>query len=128
MGLGEDFGTMAVQAGGHTPEVTQFRLIGESSIDDVAQSKELLQDGVMLLALRRFPGTKPTGKDDIREYDYMLYPLFSALFDFSFRKKRRTELSPADIVGLVEQQRQTVIRILARSNRTPDDALLGDLP
>jgi len=126
MGLGKIFGTMAVQADGHTPEVTQFRLIGDGSTGDVPQSKELLQDGVMLLALRRFPGTKPTGRDDIRQYDYMLYPLFSALFDFSFRKKRRTDLSPADIVGLVEQQQETVIKILARSNRTPDDALLGD--
>ncbi len=126
MGLGKIFGTMAVQADGHTPEVTQFRLIGDGSTGDVTHSKELLQDGVMLLALRRFPGTKPTGKDDIRQYDYMLYPLFSALFDFSFRKKRRTDLSPADIVGLVEQQQETVIKILARSNRTPDDALLGD--
>lgn len=126
MGLGKIFGTMAVQASGHAPEVTQFRLVGETSVDDMEQSKELLRDGVMLLALRRFPGTKPTGQDDVRQYDYMLYPLFSALFDFSFRKKRRTELSPADIVGLVEQQRPTVIRILARSNRTPDDGLLGD--
>jgi hypothetical protein len=126
MGLGKIFGTMAVQADGHAPEVTQFRLASDTSGDEEARAKELLRDGVMLLALRRFPGTKPTGKDDIRQYDYMLYPLFSALFDFSFRKKRRTELSSADIVGLVEQQRQTVIRILVRSNRTPDDALLGD--
>ena len=118
---------MAVQAEGHAPEVTQFRLASKTSGDDETRAKELLRDGVMLLALRRVPGTKPTGKDDIRQYDYMLYPpLFSALFDFSFRKKRRTELSSADIVGLVERQRQTVIRILARSKRTPDGALLGD--
>ena len=126
MGLGKIFGTIAVQAEGHTPEVTQFRLASNTSNDGETRAKELLRDGVMLLALRRFPGTKPTGKDDIRQYDYMLYPLFSALFDFSFRKKRRTELSSADIVGLVERQRQTVIRILARSKRTPDDSLLGD--
>ena len=126
MGLGKIFGTMAVQAEGHAPEVTQFRLKGSTSADEETRSKDLLRDGVMLLALRRFPGTKPTGRDDIREYDYMLYPLFSALFDFSFRKKRRTELSPADIVGLVERQRQAVISILARSDRTPDDAVLGD--
>ena len=126
MGLGKIFGTMAVQAEGHAPEVTQFRLKGSTSAADEARSKDLLRDGVMLLALRRFPGTKPTGRDDIRQYDYMLYPLFSALFDFSFRKKRRTDLSPADIVGLVERQRQTVINILARSKRTPDDAVLGD--
>lgn len=126
MGLGKIFGTMAVQAEGHAPEVTQFRLTSNTSTDDETRSKDLLRDGVMLLALRRFPGTKPTGKDDIRQYDYMLYPLFSALFDFSLRKKRRTELSPADIVGLVERQRQTVVTILARSNRKPDDALLGD--
>ena len=126
MGLGKIFGTMAVQAEGHAPEVTQFRLTSNTSGDDETRANELLRDGVMLLALRRFPGTKPTGKDDIRPYDYMLYPLFSALFDFSFRKKRRTELSSADIVGLVKRQRQTVIRILARSKRTPDDALLGD--
>ena len=126
MGLGKIFGTMAVQAEGHAPEVTQFRLARNTSGDDETRAKELLRDGVMLLALRRFPGTKPTGKDDIRQYDYMLYPLFSALFDFSFRKKRRTELTSAEIVGLVERQRQTVTRILARSKRTPDEALLGD--
>ena len=126
MGLGKIFGTMAVQAEGHAPEVTQFRLASTTLGGDESRAKELLRDGVMLLALRRFPGTKPTGKDDIRQYDYMLYPLFSALFDFSFRKKRRTELTSEEIVGLVKRQRQTVIRILARSNRTPDEALLGD--
>ena len=126
MGLGKIFGTMAVQAAGHTPETTQFGLATSASGDDEARAQELLRNGVMLLALRRLPATKPTGRDDIRQYDYMLYPLFSALFDFSFRKKRRTELSPADIVGLVQRQRQTVVRILERSNRTPDDALLGD--
>ena len=126
MGLGRIFGTMAAQADGHTPEVTQFRLAGNSAGDDASRSEELLRNGVMLLALRRFPGTKPTSKDDILQYDYMLYPLFSALFNFSFRKKRRTDLSPADIVGLVERQRQTVVNILGRSDRTPDDALLGD--
>lgn len=126
MGLGKIFGSMAVQAEGHAPEVTQFRLTSNTSGEDETRAKELLRNGVMLLALRRFPGTKPTGKDDIRQYDYMLYPLFSALFDFSFRKKRRTELSSADIVGLVQRQRQAVIRILARSKRIPDDALLGD--
>ncbi len=126
MGLGKIFGTMAVQAEGHTPEVTQFRLASNTPNKDETRANELLRDGVMLLALRRFPGTKPTGRDDIRRYDYMLYPLFSALFDFSFRKKRRTELSSADILGLVERQRQTVVRILARSKRTPDESLLGD--
>ena len=126
MGLGKIFGTMAAQADGHAPEVTQFRLASKSSGMYDTRARELLRDGVMLLALRRFPGTKPTGRDDVRQYDYMLYPLFSALFDFSYRKKRRTELSSEDVVGLVENQRQTVIGILARSNRTPDDALLGD--
>ena len=127
-GLGKIFGNMAAQAEGHAPEVTQFSVTGSSSTHNATAERvnELLRAGVMLLALRRFPGTKPTGKDDIHQYDYMLHPLFSALFDFSFRKKRRTALSATDIMGLVESQRQTVGNILARSNRKPDDTLFGD--
>ena len=40
------------------PEVTQFRLKGSTSGDDETRSKDLLRDGVMLLALRRFPGNQ----------------------------------------------------------------------
>lgn len=127
-GLGKIFGTMAAQAEGHAPEVTQFCVTRNASSHDVTAERvdKLLRAGVMLLALRRFAGTKPTGRDDIHQYDYMLHPLFSALFDFSYRKKRRTELGPADIMGLIESQRQTVVNILSRSNRKSDETLFGD--
>jgi hypothetical protein len=56
----------------------------------------------------------------------MLHPIFSALFAFSYRRKRKMVLSSTDILGLVNMPSSTIRDILKRNNRAipePDEEL-----
>ena len=136
VGLGRVFQLMAQHPGGHTPEVTQFRvedlagdLFANEDIPDPAsgtleaspeQARRLLAEAITHLALIQFPGTK-LSRVETRENDYMLHPVFSALFVFSHRRKRRMMLSSGDILGLVNSPGPVIRAILARNNRQEID-------
>ncbi len=131
LGLGRVFQVMAEQAEGHAPETNQFYLVDDSTvtarrarsgIDDEAalQVDTVLTEAVMHLALVRFPGTKPTQAGDTEEYDYMLHPIFSPLFAYSYRKKRKTAIGRLQLLALVRNPRPTIREILAESSRTMD--------
>jgi len=56
----------------------------------------------------------------------MLHPIFSALFVFSYRRKRKMVLNSGDILGLVNTPGSTIREILKRNNRRepePDEEL-----
>ena len=93
LGLGRVFQVMAEQPVGHTPEVSQFHL--NAKVENGEQRKRveaLLTEGIMHLALLRFPGSKLQNQTDIRQFDYSVHPIFSAFFGFSYRKKRKLRL------------------------------------
>jgi hypothetical protein len=124
LGLGRVFQLMARQASGHAPEVNQFRVErtrargnGDNDVD------MLLRQGVMHLALLRSSGTKLTSEGDTRDWDYSLHPIFSAFFEFSHRRKRKMQLSPDEIAGLIDEPAVTIERILSRTDRVVDDLL-----
>ena len=114
LGLGRIFETMAADAFGHSPEVTQFYLSDATLQPEV---KALLDSAVMHLALLRAPGNKLTASSDTREFDYMVHPIFSAFFVFSYRRKRKMALPAADLLGLVNNHRKTIKDVLARTER-----------
>jgi hypothetical protein len=118
LGLGRIFETMAADAFGHSPEVTQFYLKEATLSPDV---KALLDSAVMHLALLRAPGNKLTANSDTREFDYMVHPIFSAFFVFSYRRKRKMVMSAADLLGLVSDHRKAIKEVLERTER--DDNL-----
>ncbi|ADV80958.1 hypothetical protein AciPR4_0117 [Terriglobus saanensis SP1PR4] len=124
LGLGRVFGQMAEDSTGHAPEINQFRLGTENGEDeiplDLTRVNALLDSAVMHLALVRLGGTKPGSDGDTREWDYMVHPIFSAFFVFSYRKKRRATLSPDDLLGLVDKPRETIREILHRHHRTEE--------
>jgi hypothetical protein len=147
MGLGRVFQVMAMAPKDHTPEITQFRITdlpenafseaddrGDwSSVDEVTPH-ELVREAVIHLALVRLVGTKLSA-GYVRDPDYMLHPLFSALFNYSYRKKRKMSISANDLMGLVNAPKATVEAILARTGRDlgvleaslePDQLLLFD--
>ena len=132
VGLGRIFQVMAQRPGGHAPEVTQFTVDdlrgdlfadGEppeapsrplEEYDDAA--RRLLAEAITHLALVQLPSTKMAGPE-IREYDYMLHPIFSALFSYSYRRKRKMVLSSDDVLKIVSEPHQAIKEILERNNR-----------
>ena len=124
LGLGRVFEIMAASPEGHAPEVNQFEVVDTSG--DPAQKHEsdaLLEAAVMHLALSRRSGSKLAGKGETRDWDYMIYPIFAPFFNFSYRRKRKMNLAPDQILALMDSPNSTIRRILAASNRTPDEPL-----
>ncbi len=120
LGMGRVFGVMAANAGGHAPEVNQFAFSDAQLPEDVT---ELMRAAVMHLACVRFSGTKPTGDDDIRDFDYMLHPVFAPFFVFSHRRKRKMTITGRELLLLITDPRSGVEGLLSRSNRKFDDLL-----
>ncbi len=124
LGLGRVFQVMAENPVGHTPEVNQFHL--SSSTDDPSlriKVEEILREGIMHLALLRYPGSKLQEPSDIRQSDYSVHPIFSAFFGFSHRRKRKIPLSDEDILGIVDDPSAVIRTILDRQNRSAEEAL-----
>jgi hypothetical protein len=124
LGLGRIFQTLAADSSGHTPEVTQFHLQdAETSPELNTAVQTLLTSAVMHLALIRLTGNKPQDDADTREYDYMVHPIFSAFFVFSYRRKRKMLIAPEDILALIERPKATIRKILNNQNRLADEPL-----
>jgi hypothetical protein len=121
LGLGRVFQIMASDARGHAPEVNQFHLSDQNGDLEIEQ---LLTSAVMHLALIRSPGNKLADEADTREYDYRMHPVYSAFFNFSYRRKRKMMLSGSQLMGLVKRPKATIREILAQSNRSYE----GDEP
>ena len=124
LGLGRVFQVMAEDPIGHTPEVTQFSVGGD--VEDEARGAkldELIREGIMHLALVRYPGSKFQSVGDVRQVDYAVHPIFAAFFGFSYRRKRKIELTDQDVLDLAERTSRAVGGILGRQNRVDDVAL-----
>ncbi len=133
VGLGRIFQLMAQDLGAHAPEVTQFRIedlpgdpfaAGDvpepptKSLEEYEDSaRRLLAEAITHLALIQIPSTKLSGTL-IREYDYMLHPIFSALFSYSYRRKRKMSLTSTELLNLINAPHRTIREVLERNNRT----------
>jgi len=125
LGLGRVFQVMAEDPIGHTPEVNQFHLSADAGGDGDLRERveDLLNEGIMHLALLRYVGSKLQDQSDIRQFDYTVHPIFAAFFGFSHRRKRKIELSDKDVWALVESPSEAIKEILGRQNRSSDWAL-----
>jgi hypothetical protein len=128
LSLGRIFQVLAADPNGHTPETNQFHLAEEL----VDPEKELriqntLHQAVMHLALIRFSGNKATEDTDTRAYDYMMHPIFAPFFVFSHRKKRQLTINGSQLLGLIDEPKQTIKKILAGTNRSEVDTLPDQL-
>lgn len=126
LGLGRILQTMAAETMGHAPEVNQFHLRNDMLSEDKARAsdvEDLLKAAVMHLALVRTPGNKLADEGDTQEYDYMVHPIFSAFFVFSYRKKRKMILDGQQLLGLVSAPKVTIREVLQMNNRTEDESL-----
>ncbi|MDC4918678.1 hypothetical protein OHV93_12780 [Acinetobacter baumannii] len=118
LSLGRVFGVLASKPLGHTPEANQFYVQSDSDDEIESTVKLILDQAVMHLALIRQPGNKLTGETDTKDYDYMIHPIFSPFFVFSYRRKRKISLSSSHILKLVNYPKIGIKDILSNSNRS----------
>ncbi|GJD75133.1 hypothetical protein CFIICLFH_3373 [Methylobacterium goesingense] len=124
LGFGRVFQVMAQDAINHTPEANQFHFPGSGEIPE--EVVEILQAGVMHLALVRSTGNKLL-RDEIKEYDYSLHPIFAPFFVFSHRKKRKILVTPHQISALITKPTIAIRDILAKQHRSDDSPVPDQL-
>ncbi|WP_022687644.1 hypothetical protein [Sphingomonas phyllosphaerae] len=120
LSLGRLFEMLAQSPQGRRPEVTRFTLPPNEPADEI---EPLLRAAVMHLALVRRVSSQRTDLD-LKSYDYAVHPIFAAFFGFSHRDMRKMELSPNQILRLMQDPKRT-IREIARLE-TDADAPLPD--
>jgi hypothetical protein len=124
LALGRVFQVMAEDPIGHTPEVNQFYIPVKDARSDTAHDSHeeerleaLIAEAVMHLALIRYPGTKLTSPDQIREYDYMLHPIFAPYFFYSHRRKRKIAIPASVVLKLAEDPQVAISKVLLDQGR-----------
>ncbi len=121
LALGRVFQVMASEPEGHAPELNQFQVSADEGAAQegtaAAAVERLLSSAVMHLALIRSSGNKPGDVGDTKDYDYMIHPIFSPFFVFSYRRKRKMTLRPETVLGLIQRPKQTIRALLSEHNR-----------
>ena len=121
LGLGRISQVMAADPVGHAPEVNQFYLSHKQRKSQDTEVEKVVDDilnaAVMHLALVRSPGNKLLDETDTREHDYMLHPIFSAFFVFSYRQKRKFAITPNQFLALITDHKKAIREILSQHNR-----------
>lgn len=110
--LGTIFARLAKEGENSAPETVQFEIEGERS----ERTEELLQAGIMNLALIRMPANKQSGRGSVKEFMYSLHPIFAPYFIYSFRRKRKMGLSDMEFLQCVDNPQNAVKEILSRRN------------
>ncbi|MDF2432026.1 MAG: hypothetical protein JWP44_1657 [Mucilaginibacter sp.] len=118
LGLGRVFQVLASSDGKSAPEKNQFAI--EKSGEVSTEFDELMRAAVMHLALIRTPGNKMGDDYSTRDYLYMIHPLYSAYFQFSHRKKRKINLKPDEIMGIINSPKDTIRHILQKTYISKD--------
>lgn len=122
LGFGRIFNVLAREDGKTRAEVNQFTINGVQS----KECEDIVTAAVMNLALVRIPGNKLTDNTSTKEYMYCLHPIYSPYFIFSYRKKRKMNITEADFMGIIESPKETIKSILLNNNITNNEKL--DLP
>lgn len=110
--IGTIFSRMAKEGENIAPETVQFEIEGEHSV----RTEELLRAGIMNLALIRMAANKQSGRGSVKEFMYMLHPIFAPFFIYSFRKKRKMVISDDEFLLCVDNPKSAVTGILGKKN------------
>ena len=123
LSLGRVFGILAAEPLKRTPEANQFQVNFNKNNSEL--SHKILNQAIMHLALIRQPGNKLTGETSIKDYDFMIHPIFSAFFVFSYRRKRKITITEEDLLNLINNPKKGIKSIL---NENEDSDLSLVLP
>lgn len=110
--LGTIFGRLAKEGDNIAPELSQFEIEGEESGEISERTDKLLSAAVMNLALIRLTSNKLTGKGSVKEFMYMLHPIFAPYYNFSYRKKRKMIITEAEFLLCIDNQKEGVVNVL----------------
>ena len=125
LSLGRIFQILAERHISSAPEVNQFDIKQTSYISENEKERlhKITQHSVMHLALLRFHGSK-LNQYDIKDADYMIHPIFSPFFVFSYRKKRKTSFEDAFLLQLLDDPSAALREYFKNKKISPDDASL----
>lgn len=110
--IGTVFKRLAKDGDKTAPEIDQFDIDGEIN----ERAREILQLGVMNLALVRMPSNKLSGLKSLKDFQYQLHPIFAPYFDYSFRKKRKMTLTEKEFLNCIDNPHKAVADILGKKN------------
>lgn len=108
--IGTIFSKIAKDGYNIAPELVQFEIDGIIS----QRTEEILNAGVMNLALLRLPTNKQSGIGSVKEFMYMLHPIFAPYFIYGYRKKRKLQISEEEFLLCVDNPKEAVYSILSR--------------
>jgi hypothetical protein len=122
LAIGKVFFELARSPNGKAPEVTSFVLSGDSS--DVERASELLAEGVGHLTFEVDPRTKATTSLEVRDDEYRLHRIFSAFFEISHRKKRRTTFDATKLLlSLDDKPAKSISALLDEKKQAEEEDL-----
>ena len=124
LSLGRVFSILASEPYKRTPEANQFQINFTTQKSDLAN--KILNQAIMHLALVRQPGNKPTEETSIKDYDFMIHPIFSAYFVFSYRKKRKITITDTEFLDLITEPKKGIKNILNENKDNSVSLLLPD--
>lgn len=110
LNMGRLFNLLASESEHTAPEIDQFYIQG----DITPENDELLRAGVMNLAFIRIPGNKPSSKSDTKDYMYALHPIYAPYFVYSFRRKRKMNITNEEFYGLIESHKALMKKMLSK--------------
>ena len=112
LGFGRIFNVLISEDAKNAPEINQISIKAPIS----EECSELLSAAVMNLAFIRILGNKLSNKSTTRDYMYMIHPIYAPYFVFSYRRKRKMEVSDNELIGLIKEPRKTIESILKKKN------------
>ncbi len=112
LGFGRIFNVLASEEGKIRAELNQFSFNGNLS----SESEEIITAAVMNLALVRVPGNKLSDETSTRDYIYSIHPIFAPYFVFSYRKKRKISITDLELLGVINNPKESIKAFLAKSN------------
>jgi hypothetical protein len=137
LGLGRVFGQLAAGGSRHTPETNQFQLSQSVPAEERPDEGErerlrlILTNAVMNSALIRIAANKPQGVSDIADQLFIVHPIFSPFFVFSYRRKRKMTLRPRQLLELIDDPSTTIRPLIAADSGERGEELAAgaeDLP
>lgn len=122
LAIGKVFFELARSPNGKAPEVTSFVLSGNPT--EVQRANELLSEGVGHLTFEVDPRTKATTSLEVRDDEFRLHRIFSAFFEISHRKKRRTTFDAEKLLmSLDEKPAKSISALLDDQEQSPEEDL-----
>lgn len=111
-GLGRMFNSLARSSGKLRPEVDQISLEGVIT----PECSKIVSASVMNQALIRLEGNKPNNIGDTKEYIYMVHPIYSAYFVYSYRRKRKMSITVDEFMNIIRDPEHAIEAVLSKKS------------